>query len=83
MTIENLKDNKQQIIARFYELGGIESMLVEFMITLKQAVEFGLNNTDDYLELVMQFFTERYTGKKVKTSIADVLSSYKERNNLF
>lgn len=83
MTIENLKDNKQQIIAKYYELGGTESMLVEFMTTLKQAIEFGLNNTDDCLELVMQFFTERYTGKKVKTSIADVVCSYKERNNLF
>lgn len=76
MTLQNLKDNRDQIIAKYYELDGLETMLNEFMTTLKQAVEFGLNESEDTMELVQQFFSDRYKGKKEKTSIADVVSAH-------
>lgn len=79
MTTQDLKNNETAIIAKYYELTGIESMLKEFIVTLNQAVDFGLNETEDYLELVSQFFNARYEGKKQKVTLADSLAKFADR----
>ena len=60
MTLQDLKNNRDSIIAEYYELGGVQNMLIEFMTTLKQAVEFELNESEDTSKLVKQFFNSRY-----------------------
>lgn len=80
MTIQDLKTSKTQIIARFYELGGIQSMLNEFMCTMLQAVEFGLNNSEDCIELVDQFYNSRYAGVAIKQNLRETIGAIEERN---
>ncbi len=80
MTTQDLKNSKSEIIAKFYELGGIQSMLSEFMTTLLQAVEFGLNNSEDCIELVEQFYNSRYAGIAAKQSLRETMGAINERN---
>ena len=74
MTLQDLKDNKTQIIAKYYELGGIESMLKEFMLSLAGCLEFQDEDNHDVLCYVSEIFNPRFTGKPVKKNLRDIMS---------
>jgi hypothetical protein len=80
MTTQDLKNNKAEIIAKYKSLGGIDSMLSEFMGTLLQAVEFGLNETEDAILLVDQFYNTRYAGVAQKQNLRETMGAIAERN---
>lgn len=80
MTKQDLKNSQAEVTAKYDELGGIESMLPEFMATLNEAIDFELNESDEPLELVSQFFNDRYQGVKQKITLADSLAKIAERN---
>jgi hypothetical protein len=81
MTTTDLKNAAAEIEAKFFELGGKKEFFSEFLLTLGQSVEFGLNAewVTTPLDLVSQWFNGRYAGEKQKTKLADVVSAIHER----
>lgn len=48
MTLQDLKDNREQIIVKYYNNGGVASQLSRFMNTMLTNIERG---TESYMEI--------------------------------
>lgn len=65
MEIQDLKNNRNEII-EFATEKNLE--LKDFMKNLVEAVEFGLNETEDVMEFVYDFWYYTYASRSRKTN---------------
>lgn len=68
-TIQDLKDNREQVIEYFNENGGQPQFLKAYMEDIKWTVECGVN--DSIEELCSQFLTPERQGRTVKKKNID------------
>jgi len=57
MTTQDLKNNRVTILKKMNELGVHEKMVKEFMASMVDFTECGMNESEDVIDLVYQIFT--------------------------
>ena len=85
MTIQDLKNNREQILNKMNSLGVAEEKRVEFMTELKFFAEEGINESEDVEEFVLQLFTlnseatKKWKGKSHSNSLRETVGAIDEK----
>lgn len=64
MTLQDLKNNREEIIENYNDRNGKPSMLKEYMIAMVEFVQMDGDAWEDWTDLANQIFNKRYEGKK-------------------
>lgn len=64
MTLQDLKNNREEIIENYYGRNGVASLLKQYMTSMVVFVQNDGDSFEDWTDLANQIFNKRFEGKK-------------------